>query len=67
MNKWHTQHWTLYSGFTVLALIVLGLVYYFMIGKKTGVVELNIGDSILNLYMTLPEFIALKENLDQLK
>ncbi len=67
IKKWFVGDWTLYLGLTVLTLICFGLIYYFIIGKKTGEIELDFGDLKLLLHMNKKDYLELKERLDNLK
>ncbi len=66
IKKWSVGDWTLYLGLTVLTLICFGLTYYFIIGKKTGEVELYFGDNKLSLFMKKEDYLELKERFDNL-
>ena len=67
IKKWFVGDWTLYLGLTVLALICFGLMYYFIVGKKTGEIELDFGDLKLILYVNKRDYLELKERLNNLK
>ena len=66
IKKWNVGDWTLYLGLTVFLAIVLGLIYYFTIGKNTGEVELQLGDLTLPLFMNQKDYQELKERLEHL-
>jgi hypothetical protein len=67
IKKWSVGGWTLYFGLTVQALICLGLIYYFIVGKKTGEVEFYFGDIKLSLFMKERDFLEVKERFDNIK
>ncbi len=46
-----TDHWTLYLGIFVVALVVLIGLYYAFIGWKYGLVTVHIGQEAINLSM----------------
>jgi hypothetical protein len=63
IKRWETGGWTLYLGLIVMSVILIGIVYYLLIGKNYGEVELQFGDTKLPLYMTKKDYLALQERL----
>ena len=66
LKKWNTGNWTLYLGLIVLFLIFISMIYYLIIGKNYGEVELDFGDLKLHLYMKKKEYLEFQERLDTL-
>lgn len=67
IKKWFVGDWMLYLGLAVLVIICFGLMYYLVVGKKTGKIELEFGDLKLLLYLSKGDYLELKERLNHLK
>lgn len=66
-KKWGTGEWTFYFALIPLCLILIGYLYYLMIGIHYGEVEISIGEHKKNLYMTKKDYINLREKIDKIR
>jgi hypothetical protein len=63
LKKWDTGGRVFYMELTIMCFICIGMIYYLIVGKNYGEVELDFGDFKLPLYMKNKEFIEFQERL----
>lgn len=64
IKRWNSGQWTLYFGISIVAIIFIGYIYYFLKGIQYGEVELDVNNSKIPLYMTKFEYLGLKNKID---
>lgn len=68
-KRWGTDHWTLYMGLGLVAIILLIGLYYLFVGRKYGEVELTFFNQEQNpaIYITEEEFYRFRAFMDTIK
>lgn len=63
LARWETGGWTLNLGWSILTSIALIGLYYLLVGKHTGEVELSLGTHSVSLFMPYKKYLSLQNEL----